>query len=130
MSDDRFPPDQDDSPDECNTDDDGGEDFVEAVFIGSGPLVPADRYDLEELFLTWAWGAHYRDGKTAVRALARALRGLSEAGLIERRTVRRGSGQTHHGFILTADGVEALQALAGDWIRDRRSNGDNDGDPR
>jgi hypothetical protein len=126
MTDDRFPSDQGDSPDECDTDNDDGEDFVEAVFIGSRPRVSADRYDLEQLFLAWAWGAHYRDWKTAVRVLARALRGLSEAGLIERRTIRRRSGQTHHGFALTADGYEGLQALAGDWIRDRRSNGDDD----
>ena len=126
MTDYRFPSDPDDSPDECDTNIDDAEDFVEAVFISSRPPASSGGYDLEQLFLAWAWGAGYRDWDTAVRVLARALRGLSEAGLIERRTIRRRSGQTHHGFVLTADGHEALQALAGDWIRERRSNGGDD----
>ena len=55
----------------------------------------------------------------AVCVLARALRGLEEAGLIERRTIRRADGPTHHGFVLTEDGEEALRALSGDWILSR-----------
>ena len=96
------------------------DDYVEAIFIGPRRRTSTDPYDLGELFLGWAWGSGYRDWNTGVLALARALRGLAEAGLIERRTVRRRSGPTHHGFVLTEDGQEALRALSGDWITDAR----------
>jgi hypothetical protein len=87
--------------------------------ILTGPPRPAsgDRYDLEQLFLAWAWSAKFGSWKNAVRVLGRALSGLEEAGLIERRTIRRGPGRVHHGFVLTADGQEAIEALRGDWIR-------------
>lgn len=94
------------------------DDYVEAVFIGARRPTTTDPYDLGRLFLGWAWGSGYRDWNAGVRALARALRGLAEAGLIERRTIRRVSGPTHHGFVLTDDGQEALRALSGDWITD------------
>jgi hypothetical protein len=126
MTDDRFPRDTDDSPDNLDGDDDEGDDFVEAVFIGSPPRLTDDRYRLDQLFLAWAWGAHYRDWDAAVRVYARAVRGLAGAGLIERRTIRRRSGPTHHGFVLTADGRDALQALSGAWIADRRVNSEAD----
>ena len=94
--------------------------FVQAVFIGPPRRITTDPYDMGELFVDWAWWGGYRDWNDGVRALARALRGLAEAGLIERRTIRRVSGPTHHGFVLTEDGQEALRALSGDWIGDAR----------
>jgi hypothetical protein len=97
------------------------DDLVEVVFIGPRRQKTNDPYDLGELFLAWAWGSGYRDWNAAVGVLARALRGLAEAGLIERRTIRRVSGPTHHGFVLTEDGHEVLRALSGDWIADTRS---------
>ncbi len=93
--------------------------FVQAVFI-EPPRITTDPYDLGELFVDWAWWGGYNDWNAGVRALARALRGLAEAGLIERRTIRRVSGPTHHGFVLTEDGQEALRALSGAWISDAR----------
>jgi hypothetical protein len=76
-----------------------------------------ERYDLEQLFLEWAWSAGFPSGWTqAVRSLARSARGLERAGLIERRTIRRVGHPTHHGFVLTDLGREALVALSGDWI--------------
>ncbi len=92
--------------------------FVQAVFIGPPRRITTDPYDLGELFVDWAWWSGYNDWNAGVRALARALRGLAEAGLIERRTIRRVSGPTHHGFVLTEDGQEALRALSGAWISD------------
>lgn len=88
-----------------------------AILIGPPTSPSGDRYDLEQLFLAWAWGAKFGSWEQAVRVLGRALRGLEEAGLIERRTIRRGRGRVHHGFALTADGQEAIEALRGDWIR-------------
>jgi hypothetical protein len=109
------------SPDLDSTPLEKDDDFVEAVFIGPRRQETNDPYDLGELFLAWAWGSGYRDWDAAVRVLARALRGLAEAGLIERRTIRRVSGPTHHGFVLTEDGQEVLRALSGDWITDTRA---------
>ena len=79
----------------------------------------AVRYDLAWLFTCWAWEAGVRDWPTALRVLARALRGLERAGLIERRT-RRSSGGVHHGFVLTREGREAVFALSGDWFEEDR----------
>ena len=97
------------------------DDHVVAVFIESRRRTATDRYDLEALFVGWAWESGYRDWNAAVRALARALRGLAAVGLLERRTIRRVAGRTHHGFALTQDGQEALRALSGDWIEDARA---------
>ena len=97
---------------------DEADDFVEAALAGPRRQTTSDPYDLGELFLAWAWGSGYRNWDAAVRVLARGLRGLHEAGLIERRTIRRRSGPTHHGFVLTEDGHEVLRALSGDWIPD------------
>jgi hypothetical protein len=94
-----------------------------AILIGPPRPASGDRYDLEQLFLAWAWGAQFGSWKNAVRVLGRALRGLEQAGLIERRTIRRGHGRVHHGFVLTADGQEAIEALRGDWIRSRPDSG-------
>ncbi len=92
------------------------DDFVEAIFLGPPRQPATDPYNLGQLFLCRAWGTGYRDWNTGVRVLARALRALAEAGLIARRTIRRVSGPTHHGFVLTEDGEKALRALSGDWI--------------
>jgi len=58
------------------------------------------------------------DWTDAVRSLARTLRGLTALGLIERRPIRRPGRATHHGFVLTAKGREAVGALSGDWIKE------------
>jgi hypothetical protein len=95
-------------------------DRVEAVIIGrprsSTAHHPPDRYDLGWLFLCWSWEAGYRDWKDGVHALARGLRGLEGIGFIERRTIRRPGRPTHHGFVITDHGREAVVALSGDWI--------------
>ena len=71
---------------------DDDEDSVEVVFI-SRPTQPTpdarrDPYDFGGLFACWSWEAGYRNWNDGVRALVRALRGLEEIGLIERRTIR------------------------------------------
>jgi hypothetical protein len=118
MSDNSFPDDL--NPEPADPELPEQDDSVEAIFIGPPRQRTGDPYDLGELFLGWAWGSGYRDWNTAVRVLARALRGLVETGLIERRTIRRISGPTHHGFVLTEDGEKALRALSGDWITNPR----------
>ena len=108
-------------PDAFDNDDGEDEDFVEAVFIGPARATTGgsrDSYDLGWLFLCWAWEAGYRDWAQGVRALARALRGLERTGLIERRTIRRAGRPTHHGFVLTDEGREAVTALSGEWIKE------------
>jgi hypothetical protein len=78
----------------------------------------SDRYDLARLFMEWAWNARFpADWDDAVRVLARTLRGLEASGLIERRTIRRVGHPTHHGFVLTALGHEAVNALSGEWMK-------------
>ena len=90
-----------------------------AMFYGPRRQPTGDPYDLERLFLEWAWFTQVAGGwPGAVRLLARALRGLQGAGLIERSRVRRHGHATHHGFVLTDLGQEALQALSGDWVKD------------
>jgi hypothetical protein len=84
----------------------------------AGPT--GDPYDLERLFLEWAWSTGIREWQAAVRVLARTLHGLEGAGLIERRTVRRAGRTTHHGLVLTDLGRVALDALSGEWIKNRR----------
>jgi DNA-binding PadR family transcriptional regulator len=76
---------------------------------------------MERLFLEWAWFTRVPGGwQAAVRVLAHTLHGLEGAGLIERRTMRRAGRATHHGFVLTDLGREALDALSGEWIKDRQ----------
>jgi hypothetical protein len=118
----------DPTPDPLDPDDrdaaDDPDDWVEAVFIGRPRESPAhhhrDPYNLGWLFLCWSGHAGYRDWKDGVRALVRTLRGLERLGFIERRTIRRPGYPTHHGFVITDDGREAVAALSGDWIEEVR----------
>jgi len=109
-------------PEALDNNDADDDDLVEAVFIAAPSRAttdgPCDPYDLGWLFLCWAWEAGYRDWTQGVRALAQALRGLERTGLIERRTIRRAGRRTHHGFVLTEDGREAVTALSGAWIKE------------
>ena len=63
------------------------------IFVAPQGTPSNERYALEHLFVAWAWNARFPDGADgwngAVRALARSLKGLEGAGLIERRTIRR-----------------------------------------
>ena len=78
-----------------------------------------ERYDLSLLFAEWEWYAGYRALPNAsVRVLARVLKRLAGAGLIERRRVRRRGRSTLHLFELTALGREAVEALSGRWIKE------------
>ncbi len=102
-------------------------DRVEAIFIGrrtpTKTTGSSDPYDLGWLFLCWCWESGYGSWEDGLRSLVRALRALEEIGLIERRRIRRDDGRpTHHGFVLTEEGREAVAALSGDWIDDRREN--------
>jgi hypothetical protein len=82
-----------------------------------GEKTAAGPYDLEQLFVEWAWHVSARrDWDAAVRLLARTLRGLEGAGLIERRTIRRVGRKPHHIVRLTPLGEEALVPLSGDWL--------------
>jgi hypothetical protein len=103
--------------DDCVTTND---DQVQVVLTTPCDRPTTDRYDLGWLFTCWAWEAGYRDWNTALRALARTLRSLERGGLIERRRIVRPGRRTHHGFVLTDDGREALAALSGDWIDEVR----------
>jgi hypothetical protein len=106
-------------PDDIDAADDP-DDWVEAVFIerphGSTAHHLRDPYDLGWLFLRLSWEARYRHRKDGLRALARALRAFERIGFIERRTIRRPGRPTHHGFIITDEGRDAVGALSGDWI--------------
>jgi hypothetical protein len=106
-------------PDHIDAADDP-DDWVEAVFIsrqsGSTSNHPRDPYDLGWLFLCWSGHAGYGDWKDGVYALARALRAFERIGFIERRTIRRPGRPTHHGFVITDRGRDAVVALSGDWI--------------
>jgi hypothetical protein len=107
--------------DEHHAGDDGvsvteDDDLVEAVITTPRQAPTTEAYDLGWLFTCWAWESGYRDWDRAVRVLARTLRGLERTGLIERRTIRRVGQPTHHGFVLTRGGQEAIVALSGDWI--------------
>jgi hypothetical protein len=64
------------------------------------------------------WESGFRDWNHAVRALARTFRVLERTGPIERGTVRRSGAPTHHGFVLTDEGRQAMIALSGDWIKE------------
>ena len=69
--------------------------------------------------LSWTWGARYTRWEDGLRALARALRGLEEAGLITRHTARAAGELPLHGLTLTKDGHAVLEAR-----RDRSAGGD------
>jgi hypothetical protein len=107
--------------DSCSSD---TADETHAIIVAARRPRTDERYDLQQLFLAWAWFARFRDGADgwdgAVGALARTLRGLEGAGLIERRTIRRPGRRTHHGFTITDLGAEALKALSGEWIEEGR----------
>ena len=90
---------------------------TQAVFVGARRNT-TDRYALDDLFLEWAWNTGIRDWDVAVRILAGVLKGLERSCLIERRTIRRCGRPTHHGFVLTDLGHEAVRALSGDWIEE------------
>jgi hypothetical protein len=79
---------------------------------GKRPKSLGDR--LGRLFLEWAWATRHRDWEAGVRTLARTLRGLEGAGLIERQRVRSDGGETLHMVRLTALGHRALSLLSGD----------------
>jgi hypothetical protein len=93
--------------------------LVEAIITTPGETGTAP-YDLAWLFTCWAWEAGFRDWQTALRVLARVLRGLERSGLVERRAVRRAGQLTHHGFVLTDAGREAVTALSGHWIEEAK----------
>jgi hypothetical protein len=96
-------------------------DSVVPTVISTARQSPSsDRYDLGWLFTCWVWESGCRDWNHAVWALARTLRGLERIGVIERRTVRRAGAPTHHGFVLTDEGRQAVIALSGDWIEESR----------
>ena len=59
----------------------------------------------------WADEGQYPSWSAAVRALARNLRGLEAAGLINRRTVRHPGHPPLHGVTLTDAGHKCLAAL-------------------
>lgn len=88
------------------------DDRTEVVFLRRrrGPDSPHER--LEQAVLCWTWCAGYDSRKDGLRALARALRGLEETGLITRHTVRREGEPPLHGLTLTDDGHACLAALA------------------
>src|SRR5688572_16413527 len=91
---------------------DGGDaDETLVLFVGTRKAV-SERYALDGLFLEWAWNGGFAEWDLAVRTLARTLRGLQTSGLIERRTIRRVGCPTHHGFVVTALGQQALHALS------------------
>lgn len=106
------------SPDQTPLDLSQPDDNPRAVILVRRPRRPIQRYDLEQLFLEWAWNAGFPAGwwTHAVRSYVRTLRGLQAAGFVERRTIRRSGYPTHHGFRVTARGRHALVALSGDWI--------------
>jgi len=86
-----------------------------AIFIGprrTQPRTVADR--LDRLFLEWAWSTCHQEWTSAVRTLARGLKGLEGAGLAKRRRVRGADGRLLHLLDLTPLGRSALLLLTGD----------------
>ncbi len=69
--------------------------------------------------LGWIWGAGYTQWEDGLRAMARALRGLEQAGLITRHTTRAADEPPLHRLMLTKDGHAVLEAL-----RDRSAGGE------
>jgi hypothetical protein len=101
---------------------DTGDDWTVAAFIGSGNSGPdapgTDLYHrLESIFMVWGWNAGYRSWYTAVRALARAVRGLEQSGLMERNTTRRLGDRPRRVWTLTDDGRHVAAALTGEGQR-------------
>ena len=85
------------------------------TFGGAKPARPKTLGDrLGELFLEWAWATRHRDWERAVRTLARTLKGLEDAGLVERLRVHGEGGETLHLVRLTGLGEFALALLSGD----------------
>ena len=85
------------------------------IFGGAKPARPKTLGDrLGELFLEWAWATRHRDWERAMRTLARTLKGLEGAGLIERQRVHGEGGETLHLVRLTALGEFAVALLSGD----------------
>lgn len=77
----------------------------------AGPELRSAYERLAWTCLTWTWGARYTRWEDGLGALARALRGLEEAGLITRHTARAGGELPLHGLTLTKDGHAVLEAL-------------------
>jgi len=93
---------------------DTGDDWAVAAFIASG----TDRYHrLESIFMVWGWHAGYRSWYAAVRAVARAVRGLEQSGLMERTTTRRLGDRPRRAWTLTDDGRQVAAALTGEEQR-------------
>ena len=89
-----------------------GEGPGEVAFLRRRTAPPTTEERLSHAFLCWAWEAAFPDWQDAVRALARALRGLERAGLVERHTDRVSGRGPIHGITLTADGRALLALLA------------------
>jgi len=85
-----------------------------AIFVGPNLARPKTLGDrLGELFLEWAWATRHRDWEAAVRTLARTLKGLEGAGLINRHRARGVDGQPLHLVRLTELGQRALSLMSG-----------------
>jgi hypothetical protein len=84
---------------------------------GTRPVTLADR--LSYLFLHIAWESGHPRWESAVRTVARMLRGLEGAGLIERQRISAADGRAVHLIRVTALGQEALRLLEGRGALDR-----------
>lgn len=85
-----------------------------AVFPGPKRISPKTLGDrLRQLSLAWAWNSGHPSWVSAVRTLARVLRGLAAEGLIERQRTRSTDGQVLHLVRLTPLGKVALRLLNG-----------------
>jgi hypothetical protein len=84
---------------------------------GTRPVTLADR--LSHLFLHVAWESGHPRWESAVRTVARMLRGLAGAGLIERQRISAADGRAVHLIRVTALGQEALRLLEGRGPLDR-----------
>ena len=86
---------------------------------GTRTPLPRSTSDWRGLASAGQWGARYARWEDGLRALARALRGLEQAGLITRHTTRRAGHPPLHGVTLTKNGHAVLEALC-----DRSAGGD------
>lgn len=84
---------------------------TEVVFRRRQQTPPTIHDRLEWTVGLWADAGQYPSWPDAVRALARNLRGLEAAGLINRRTVRHPGQPPLHGVTLTEAGHKCLAAL-------------------